>query len=320
MSVTRAATAPRAARTGETSTAAAPAPTPTVRGSSKRTRSSFLITMRRTLPSSIRSRTLSMSWLPASLISWMASPARARASDARAEAPEEREEDSEEAEVFAMGVGEGEGRGAGAAERCAAGQARPKAPMVPDGGRWAELQEKREERRLLIRDEALDHGPSVAQERHDGSGGCVADAEPDDLRGRAEKEAPLVEIRVLRHEKETVLRCEAPQPLVRRGKEPDLPGMHRAGVHVGEESNEPERQVLVEQEPHAAAKSRRSRSAANARAARRSSMVRSGKSPRISSGVIPPARYSSTSVTVIRVPRIVGFPLRTAGSIVMRSW
>jgi hypothetical protein len=34
-------------------------------------------------------------------------------------------------------------------------------------------------------------------------------------------------------------------------------------------------------------------------------------------GVIPPARYSNTSVTVIRKPRMHGLPLRLSGSIVM---
>src|SRR2546422_671375 len=64
---------------------------------------------------------------------------------------------------------------------------------------------------------------------------------------------------------------------------------------------------------------RRSRAAAKARAARISSRVRSGKSLRIASSVIPPARYSSTSYTVMRVPLIQGFPLRTAGFTETRS-
>src|SRR5579864_7422370 len=50
-----------------------------------------------------------------------------------------------------------------------------------------------------------------------------------------------------------------------------------------------------------------------------SSRVRSGKSLRIASSVIPPARYSSTSYTVMRVPLIQGFPERTAGFTEIRS-
>ena len=59
--------------------------------------------------------------------------------------------------------------------------------------------------------------------------------------------------------------------------------------------------------PHAASEasiSRRSRSAAKAIAALRSSFVKSGKSASISSSVISEARYSNTSYTVIRSPRI----------------
>src|SRR6267378_7401503 len=83
---------------------------------------------------------------------------------------------------------------------------------------------------------------------------------------------------------------------------------------------QPDPLTLVEQEFHAAGTthSRRSRSAANARHARISSAVRSGKSARISSTDIPPARYSRTSRTVIRSPRMHGWPLRLPGSIVMK--
>jgi len=62
-------------------------------------------------------------------------------------------------------------------------------------------------------------------------------------------------------------------------------------------NDEPRREVLVEEKLHAAGtdKSRRSRSAANARQARMSSEARSGKSARISASDMPDARYSSTS-------------------------
>lgn len=39
----------------------------------------------------------------------------------------------------------------------------------------------------------------------------------------------------------------------------------------------------------------------------------------ISSSVIPEAKYSSTSETVIRMPLMQGFPLRFPGSMVMIS-
>ncbi len=70
-----------------------------------------------------------------------------------------------------------------------------------------------------------------------------------------------------------------------------------AGIDVRQRGDEPPRDVLVEQQPHAAgsSNSRRSRSAANERQARMSSAVSSGKSRTISSWDIPAARYSSTS-------------------------
>jgi len=50
-----------------------------------------------------------------------------------------------------------------------------------------------------------------------------------------------------------------------------------------------------------------------------SSRVRSGKSRRISSSLIPEARYSKTSLTVIRRARTHGFPARLEGSNVIRE-
>src|SRR5436190_18849692 len=50
-----------------------------------------------------------------------------------------------------------------------------------------------------------------------------------------------------------------------------------------------------------------------------SSLVRSGKSARMSSMDMPPARYSSTSWTVMRIPRMHGWPLRLPGSMVIRD-
>jgi hypothetical protein len=72
----------------------------------------------------------------------------------------------------------------------------------------------------------------------------------------------------------------------------DVANVRRSGEEVGQGSNQPGREVLVEQEPHAGGSAirRRSRSAANARHARMSSGVRSGKSRRISSWDIPDAR------------------------------
>ena len=63
----------------------------------------------------------------------------------------------------------------------------------------------------------------------------------------------------------------------------------------------------------------RSRSAAKASAARMSSSSKSGISARISDSVIPDAKYSRTSETVILSPRMQGLPPLLSGSKVMRS-
>jgi hypothetical protein len=63
-----------------------------------------------------------------------------------------------------------------------------------------------------------------------------------------------------------------------------------------------------------------SATAAKAKQALISSEVSSEKSSNISASVIPPAKYSKMSDTVIRSPRIYGLPLRFPGSIVMISW
>jgi AMP-binding enzyme len=57
----------------------------------------------------------------------------------------------------------------------------------------------------------------------------------------------------------------------------------------------------------------RSRRAAKARVASMCSGRRAGKSSRIYCTIMPPARYSNMSYTVIRVPTIQSFPLRMPG-------
>jgi len=76
--------------------------------------------------------------------------------------------------------------------------------------------------------------------------------------------------------------------------------------------------VRIKKKFHATDADRRfSLSAAKVRHARMSSRVSSGKSFKISSAVMPEARYSSTSETVILIPRMQGLPLLFPGSIVM---
>jgi hypothetical protein len=88
---------------------------------------------------------------------------------------------------------------------------------------------------------------------------------------------------------------------------------------MGKRCHQPERKILIEQQFHTAENSLCSRWAANASVAKISSWCRSVESARISSSVILLAKYSKISDTVMRVPQMMGFPLRTAGLIVIRS-
>ncbi len=135
------------------------------------------------------------------------------------------------------------------------------------------------------------------------------------------KKSKLAEIVILRDYRKAVALGVLPYPMVRLPSE-----ARRINVLASRKSrvqiiDEPWAQILVEEQLHAAGgtASRRSRAAANARQARMSSRVRLGKSARIWSSAIPPAKYSRTSYTVIRVPRTQGLPLRTPGAIVIRS-
>lgn len=94
--------------------------------------------------------------------------------------------------------------------------------------------------------------------------------------------------------------------------------MVRAGVNIRKSSCQTIGKIFIKQQFHDAENSRSSRCAAKASAARISSCVRSGKSARTSCSVMPPAKYPSTSDTVIRVSLMMGLPLRMDGSSVMR--
>jgi hypothetical protein len=157
------------------------------------------------------------------------------------------------------------------------------------------------------------------QQRRDRRCAGIADVQPDHLRRRAEHERPLPKIVVLRDDQQPVRPRVLPDARVRTATLE-----HQLDVRAIREGGQQQRHealadVLVQQKLHAAEANRRSRSAAKASTARRSSCVKLGKSSRISASVIPPARYSRMSYTVMRVPAMHGLPLRTSGVMVMRS-
>lgn len=124
-------------------------------------------------------------------------------------------------------------------------------------------------------------------------------------------------ILVFGQDAKAILSSEVPDGVVVGLNKIDVGNVDSSRVQRSQARNELARKVLVQEMLHCQKASLRSLSAAKARQARMSSSVSSGKSSTISCGVIPPARYSSTSCTVIRRPRMIGLPLRLPGSIVM---
>ena len=130
------------------------------------------------------------------------------------------------------------------------------------------------------------------QGRFDLCRGAVAESYPDDLRRGAVHEAALVEIGVLRNDQEAVSHGICPDGVIVGAGQPDVTHMGGVGEDLGQRLYETRRQILVEEELHTGGTdaSLRSRSAANARHARMSSAVRSGKSARIWASVMPEAK------------------------------
>ncbi len=134
------------------------------------------------------------------------------------------------------------------------------------------------------------------------------------------EKAHLVEVRVLRHDHIIMVSRVRPHLGIRGQLEIHVTDVRRLREEGKDLANQTQRQILVQEQLHEGGRltNLRSRSAANARQARISSRVRSGKSERIWSSDIPEAKYSRTSYTVIHSPRIHGLPPRLPGSMVMK--
>src|ERR1035438_7994581 len=129
------------------------------------------------------------------------------------------------------------------------------------------------------------------KEPFDGVCRAVPQPQPYDLRRVSSKEASLPEVSVLRYDGKSLLRGVVPYGAVRSLTESNLSNMDRVREQVGQSPAQPGRHVLIEEKLHAGMlASRRSRSAAKARQARMSSRVRSGKSCKTSSSLMPEAR------------------------------
>jgi hypothetical protein len=75
---------------------------------------------------------------------------------------------------------------------------------------------------------------------------AVAEAHPDDLRGRAAQEAPLTEVVVLRDDREPAAARVGPDGLVVDRLQTEVPYVGGARVQVGEPPGERRGEVLVE--------------------------------------------------------------------------
>ena len=157
---------------------------------------------------------------------------------------------------------------------------------------------KNEECCVGIRDEGVHIGDPGSEQRLDFGRPAIAQPHPDHVRRRASKEAPLSEVIVLRDDHVTTCCRELPDGLVIGTGQPEFAHVRGVGEEIRKAADQAAGEILVEEETrraratHAAVspRSRRSRSAAKAKAARMSSRSRSGKSARISSSLIPPAR------------------------------
>ena len=157
---------------------------------------------------------------------------------------------------------------------------------------------KDEQRCIGVRNERTHIGNATAKQRLDFGSPAVAQAHPDNVRRRATQEAPLSEVIVLGDDHVPARGGETPDRFVVGAGQAHLTHVCRPGIEVGEAADQARGEILVEEEArraraaHAAVspRSRRSRSAAKAKAARISSRSRSGKSVRMSSSLMPPAR------------------------------
>ena len=102
-----------------------------------------------------------------------------------------------------------------------------------------------------------------SQHRLDLLRGTIATSNPDHSRTRSFKLAALLKIGVLGRDRKAPISCKAPHCLIVRPVQPRLPHMDGIRKDVGQQADQARRQVLVEQQLHAArVNCMRSRSAA----------------------------------------------------------
>ena len=159
---------------------------------------------------------------------------------------------------------------------------------------------QRQERLLCVGHEPLEPPSILEKELPNRARTRIANHQPYDLGRRSMDGGQLAKVGVLRNQDIVVITGEAPDSIVALAVEPDLIHVPATRVLRRELIDEGWAQVLVEKQLHPPPearrwRSRRSRAAAKARAARMCSGLRLGKSLTICSSVMPPARYSRMS-------------------------
>ena len=123
-------------------------------------------------------------------------------------------------------------------------------------------------------------------------GSAVSQLDPDDLGRWTTKEAELMEVLILGNDGEALRSRVLPDRMIGCFLKTDTAHVFRVGKCVSQTPDQLVREIVVEQQLHEVPNdtSRRSRSAANARQARMSSRVKSGKSSKTSCSDMPEAR------------------------------
>ncbi len=152
----------------------------------------------------------------------------------------------------------------------------------------------------------------------------LVSAKDDDRGGqRATHREQLSEVGVARDQDPTLASCKLQDNGVVRRTKPDINHVKRVKRCLPRVGRKTMRQRLVEQQRYLwtviAGSDCRGAFSTNRTASWRSSASRSGKSPRISSGLIPARSMPTTVATGMRIPRMQGTPPICSARIVMRG-
>jgi len=132
---------------------------------------------------------------------------------------------------------------------CYALDARPWDDLAPVAAVSAECQK----RRVGVPLERHEVGMSVAEKGLDRLGGAVAAPDPDHFGRLSAHEAELVEVGILRDNREPMPRGVLPDGFVVGPFEAQLPDVHGVRIKVGKDQDQANGEILIEEQAHVAA-------------------------------------------------------------------